>query len=128
MNHATIIFLEYNAAPSMPCFKALNQAMECVYPHPCVPIMYPRKEVITPSINVHYTKGEGEIINIKKISDYTGMKQYIDTYLAKDIATCRPVSCIIHEYNKVAFVWKANKNVKYHTVPTRLKQECSLKG
>ena len=72
-------------------------------------MMYPRKEVITASINVHYVKGEGEIINIKKISDYTGMKQYTDTYLAKYIATRRSVYCIIREHNKVAFLWKANK-------------------
>ena len=65
--------------------------------------------MITPSINVHYAKVDGKIVSIKKISDYSGMKQYTDTDLATDIATRRPVLCIIHEYNQVAFVWKANK-------------------
>ena len=45
--------------------------MEYVYHHHNVPIMYQRKQVITPNINVHYAKGEGEIVNIKKISEYS---------------------------------------------------------
>ena len=65
--------------------------------------------MITPSINVHYAKVEGKIVSIKKISDYSGMKQYTGTYLATDIATRRSVSCIINEYNQVAFAWKENK-------------------
>ena len=93
----------YNAAPSLPCFETLNWATEYLYHHPYVPIIYPRKQVITPSIHFHYVKCEGKILNIEKISEYTGMKQYADTDLATDIATYRSVSCILHKYNQVAF-------------------------
>ena len=73
MNHATMRLSRYNAA-SLPYFEALNRAIKYSHHHPHVSIMYPRKQVITPSINVHYKKGEGEIVSIMKILDYSGMK------------------------------------------------------
>jgi len=62
-------------------------------------------------------------VTIKKISDYSGLKQYTDTDLVTDIVTRRSVSCIVREYNSVAFAWKANKQcvvaLGTHDVETR---------
>ena len=74
MNHATMILYGYNDAPSIPWYEAPNQAMEYLCHHSHVPILYSRKQVIIPSIDLYYEKGDGEIVNIKNISDYSGLK------------------------------------------------------
>ena len=74
MTCTTMRLFGYNVSPSLPYFEALNQIIGYLYHHSHVPTMYPRKQVITLSINVHYAKGERKIVNIKKISDYPGMK------------------------------------------------------
>ena len=73
-NHMTIEFSGYNSAPSITCFEVLHQVIEYLYHHPHVLIIYPRKQVITPSINVYFAKGKEEIINVKKVSDNTSIK------------------------------------------------------
>ena len=42
---------------------------------------------------------------------------YTDSDLAKDIATRRSVTSIIHEYNDIAFSWKVVKQdgIAHHT-------------
>ena len=117
INHAVMRLSGYNAAPSLPCWKVLDQLMRYLYHHPHVPIMCPAKKVNLTDITAHHAKGDAEITEIKNIREYTGVKMYTDSDLAKDMATRRLVTSIIHEYNDIAFSWKVVKQdgVAHHT-------------
>ena len=104
ISHAVMRLSGYNAAPSLPCWKALYHTMRYLYHKPHVPIMYTRKKVEENKIVVLHPKGEGEIIDLKNIREHTGLKMYIDADLAKDMITRRSVTNVVHEYNEVAFV------------------------
>ena len=87
ISHAVMRLSGYNAAPSLPCWKALHQVMCYLYHKPHIPIMCPHRKVKETQIKAHHAKGEAEITKIKNILEYTGMKAYSDSDLAKDIAT-----------------------------------------
>ena len=93
----------YNAAPSLPCWKALDHTMRYLYHKPHLPIMYQQKKVEENKIDARHAKGEGEITDFKYIREHTGLKMYIDADLAKDMTTRRSVTSVVHEYNDVAF-------------------------
>ena len=38
-------------------------------------------------VGVHHAKGDAEITEIRHVREYSGVKMYLDTDLAKDIAT-----------------------------------------
>ena len=99
----------YNAALSLPCWKALDHTMRYIYHKLYVPIMYPRKKVKENKIVAHYAKKEGEITNLKNIREQTGLKMYTDANLAKDMTTRRSVTSVVHECNEVAFARKIVK-------------------
>ena len=117
ISHAVMRLSGYNAAPSLPCWKALDHTMRYLYHKPHVPIMYPRKKVEENKIVAHHAKGEGEITDLKNIRAHTGLKMYTDADLAKDMTTRRSVISVVHEYNEVAFAWKIVKQagVALHT-------------
>ena len=54
------------------------------------------------SVYIH-PKGDAEITDLKNVIDYSGLKNYTDADLARDIATRRSVTCVVHEYNKEVF-------------------------
>ena len=107
----------YNAAPSLPCWKALDHTMRYLYHKPHVPIMYPRKKVEGKKIVVHHANGEGEITDLKNMREHTTLKMYTDADLVKDMITRRSVTSVVHEYNEVVFSWKILKQagVALHT-------------
>ena len=78
--------------------------MRYLYHKPHVPIMYPRKRVEENNIVTHHAKEKGEIIDLKNITEHTGLKMYTNANLAKDMTTRRPVTSVVHEYNEVVFV------------------------
>ena len=45
ISHAIMRLSEYNAAPSLPCWKSLDHTMRYLYHKPHVQIMYPRRKV-----------------------------------------------------------------------------------
>ena len=108
---------EYNAAPSLPCWKALHQLMCYLYHKPHVPIMCPRRKVKETTINAHHAKGDAEITDITNITQHTGLQACMDGDFAKDVATRRSVTVVVHEYNNVSFAWKVVKQngVAHHT-------------
>ena len=55
----------YNAAPSLPCWKALDHYMRYLCHIPHVPRMFPRTKVKEQKIVAHHAKGEAEITDIK---------------------------------------------------------------
>ena len=45
--------------------------------------MFSRKNIKEPIISVHHKKGDAEIAEIKNMTEYTGIRQYSNTDLAK---------------------------------------------
>ena len=109
LSHAVMRLSGYIAAPSLPCWKALDHLMRYLYHKPHVPIMNSRRKVKETEIAAHHAKGDAEITDLKNVRDHTGLKVYTDADLAKDITTRRSVTSVVHEYNEVAFAWKVAK-------------------
>ena len=109
ISHAVMRLSGYNAAPFLLCWKVLDHIMRYLYHKPYVPIMYPRKKMKEKKIVAHHAKGEGDITDLKKIREHTGLKIYIDADLVKDMTTRRSITSVVHEYNEVVFAWKIVK-------------------
>ena len=103
ISHAVMRLSGYNAAPSLPCWKALDHTMRYLYHKPHVPIMYPRKKVEENKIVVHHAKGEGETTDLNNIREHTGLKMYTDADLAKDMTTRRSVTSVVYTYDEITF-------------------------
>ena len=109
ISHGVMRLSGYNAAPSLPCWKALDHLMRYLYHKPHIPIMYSSQKVKKPGISAHHVKIDAEITDLENIREHTGLKAYTDADLANDIATRRSVTGVVHEYNEVAFAWKIVK-------------------
>ena len=74
-----------------------------------VSIVFSQHKVEEPAIAAHHAKEDADIMDLKNIRGHTGLKAYIDGDLAKDIATRRSVTRVVHEYNQVVFARKIAK-------------------
>ena len=61
ISHSVMRLSGYNAAPSLPCWEALDHLMIYLYHKPHVGIMYPSKKIVETEITVHHAKVDAEI-------------------------------------------------------------------
>ena len=102
----------YLSAPRLPCYFALDQMMRYLYHHPHIPIMYPRKSVITTPIKTHFYKGYAEPKTVSVSDKELGMAQWSDSDFARDLVSRRSVTSGYTEYNQVAVGWISKKQVQ----------------
>ena len=97
----------YMCAPTLPAFQVLHQAMEYLYHHPHVPIMYPRKPLCRKrQLECHFKRGTAEY----KTNPYISfIDNYNDGDLARDLRDRRSVTSTVHLFNGVIVDWQSKK-------------------
>ena len=119
ISHAVMRLSGYNAAQTLPCWKALDHLRRYLFHKPHIPIMFSNKKVMESKINAHHAKGYAEITSLKNIREHTGLKVYSDADLGKDMATRRLVTSVVHEYNEFVFVWTIVKQTSKYSLHTK---------
>ena len=94
----------YNNCPSRACYNILCQGMCCLFHHPCVPIMYPSKQIIhrqTMTLKAKFGRGQSEIRATQKLQKTT-MEAWRDADLAQDIMDRRSTTSYVHKWGEIA--------------------------
>ena len=115
LNHVVMRLSGYNAAQTLPCWKALDHLMRYLFHKPHIPITFSNEKVMESKINAHHAKGYAEITSLKNIREQIGLKAYSDVDLRKDMATRRLVTSVVHEYNEFVFVWTIVKQTSKYS-------------
>ena len=74
INHAVMRLSGYNAAQTLPCWKALDHLMRYLFHKPHIPITFSNEKVMESKINAHHAKGYAEITSLKNIREQIGFK------------------------------------------------------